>query len=92
MFPGVTWQVKLDPISIGTLRRLVFRLLVVIAFAGLWPGTTPSVAAAALLVALAAGCLIAAIALGENVSERGLNRWHEAAVLFTIAGIVYWLS
>lgn len=88
----MTWQVKLDPISIGTLRRLTFRLLLAVAFAGLWPGPAPGAATSALLVALAIGCLIAAIAFGEKAFGGALNRWHEAAVLFTIGCIVYWVS
>ncbi len=84
--------VKLDPISIRTLRRLTFRLLVAISFSGLWPGPAPGTATAALLVALAVGCLIAAIASGEKAFGGAVNRWHEAAVLFTIGCIVYWVS
>ena len=84
--------VKLDPISIDTLRRLTFRLLVAIAFAGLWPGPAPGAATAALLIALAVGCLIAAIAFGEKAFGEGANRWHEAVTLFTIGCIVYWVS
>ncbi len=86
----MTWQVKLDPISIGALRRLTFRLLLAVAFAGLWPGPAP--ATAALLVALAVGCLIAALTFGEQAFGGGLNRWHEAVVLFTIGCILYWVS
>ena len=83
---------KLDTISIGTLQRLTFRLLVVVAFAGLWPGPRPGLASAALSVVLAAGCLGAAIAFGEPLFGSSLNRWHEAAVLFILASVIFLAS
>lgn len=80
-------------LSIGTLRRLAFRLLVVVAFAWLWPGPALGAATAALLIAFAVGCLIGAIAFGEDAFGRELNRWNEATLLFTIGCLVfYWAS
>ena len=83
---------KLDTISIGALQRLTFRLLVVVAFAGLWPGPRPGMASAVLCAFLAMGCLGAAIALGEPLFGPSLNRWHEAAVLFILACVIFFAS
>jgi hypothetical protein len=80
---------KRDAISIDTLWRLAFRLLIAIAFALLWPGRTPGAATAVLLSLLAAGCLVGAIVRGEAPFGEGLNRWHEAAVLLVISCVIF---
>ena len=75
----------------ATLRRFAFRLLVIMAFAALWPDPSiPSATATAMLcLAFAAGCALAAIAFREPVRGSGLNRWHEAAGLAIIALVAY---
>ena len=83
---------KLDTISIGALRRLTFRPLVVVVFAGLWPGPRPGMVSAAFCAFLAMGCVGAAIALGEPLFGPNLSRWHEAAVLFILACVIFFAS
>jgi hypothetical protein len=83
---------SLNSSSIASIWRLAFRLLVVAAFARLWPGEGAVKAAALLCYALATGCLIAAIAYGERWVGPGLNRWHEAAALLLVAtALLLWL-
>jgi hypothetical protein len=70
---------------------LAFRLVVVAAFAWLWPDESMVKAAALLCYLLATGSLIAAIAYGEQWAGPGLNRWHEAAVLLMVGtAILLW--
>jgi hypothetical protein len=77
--------------SMATLRRFALRLLVITAFAALWPDPSiPSATETAILcLAFAAGCALAAIAFREPVRGSGLNRWHEAAGLAIIALVAY---
>ncbi len=73
--------------SAPTLRRLAFRLVVIIALGLLWHGSSPpaATAAAALSFVLGVGCWAGALAFGEQVTGNGLNRWHEGAILLLIA-------
>jgi hypothetical protein len=82
-------SIYLSPPSIATLRRLTFRLLVVAAFAVLWPGPSAAIATGALSMLLGAGCLVAAHAFGETFRGHVLNRWHEAAILFVIGILIF---
>jgi hypothetical protein len=82
-------SIDLSPPSIATLRRLAFRLLVVVAFAVLWPEPSAAIATAAFSILLGAGCLVAAHAFGETYGARVLNRWHEAAILFVIGILIF---
>jgi hypothetical protein len=77
-----------DPTSIASLWRLTFRLLVVAAFATLWPGEATAKTTALLCYLLAAGCLVAAIAFGERWAGLSLNRWHEAVVLLMVGTVM----
>jgi hypothetical protein len=79
-------------VSLATLRRLAFRLMVIVAFAALWPGPAPPIATAALCALLGAACLVTAIAYGESLGGPNLNRWHEAVVLFAIGSLIYLTS
>ena len=82
-------SIYLSPPSIATLRRLAFRLLVVVAFAVLWPEPSTAIATAAFSILLGAGCLVAAHAFGETFGAHVLNRWHEAAILFVIGIMIF---
>ena len=82
-------SIHLTPLSIATLRRLTFRLLVVVAFAVLWPEPSAATATAAFSILLGAGCLVAAHAFGEPFGVDVLNRWHEAAILFVIGILIF---
>jgi hypothetical protein len=73
----------------ATLRRFAFRLFVIVAFAALWPGPSIAPATAILCLALAAGCVISALAFREPFCGFGLNRWHEAAGLVAVAVFAY---
>jgi hypothetical protein len=84
-------MMRLDTHSTAALWRLAFRLLVVAAFASLWPGEAAAKAAALLCFLLAAGCVAAAFAYRERSNGPSLNRWHEAAVLL-VAGTVIFLA
>lgn len=77
-----------------TLRRLAFRLIVIIAFGLLWPGSSsPAATAAAVLsFVLGVGCWAGAVAFGEQMTGNGLNRWHEGAALLLIALVLLFLS
>ena len=79
-------------VSLATLKRLAFRLLVIVAFALLWPGPALPIATAALCVLLASGCLAVAFAHGESLAGPNLNRWHEAVVLFAIGCLIFFTS
>jgi predicted anti-sigma-YlaC factor YlaD len=76
------------PRSKTTLRRLAFRLLVIIAFSALWPGFSAGLATAVLCMLLAAAVVVTAVAYREPFLHAGLNCWHEAAALLAIACIV----
>jgi len=75
----------------ATLQRFVFRLAVVVGFAGLWPGgpVTSATATAALCILLATGCFVSAIVLREPFHGAGLNHWHEGMALWAIALFVH---
>jgi hypothetical protein len=73
-------------VSLATLKRLAFRLLVIVAFAVLWPGPALPIATAALCILLAT--LVAAFAHGESLAGPSLNRWHESVVLFAIGCLI----
>ncbi len=73
----------------ATLQRFAFRLLVIVAFAALWPGPSVGLATVMLCLVLAAGCVFAAVSFREPFLGSGLNRWHEAAALVTIALFAY---
>jgi len=73
----------------ATLLRFAFRLLVIAAFAALWPGPSVGLATAMLCLALATGCVLAAVSFREPFRGSGLNRWHEAAALVIIALFAY---
>jgi hypothetical protein len=70
------------------LRRLAFRLAVIVIFAAVWPSLSVAAATAALCAMLAVGCAAAAYVRGEPLRATTLNRWHEAAILVVIAGLV----
>jgi hypothetical protein len=72
----------------ATLQRFAFRLLVIAAFA-LWPGPSVGLATAKFGLALATGCVLAAVSFREPFRGSGLNRWHEAAALVIIALFAY---
>jgi hypothetical protein len=82
-------SINLSPLSIATLRRLTFRLLVVATFALLWPEPSTAIATAALSMLLGAGCLVAAHAFGETFGAHVINRWDEAAILFVIGILIF---
>ncbi len=77
--------IRLDPHSARTLWRLGFRFVVIVGFAVLWPGPSVAAAIATLCLALAAGCLVAAVAFRQPLRDAGLTHWHEAAALLIIA-------
>jgi hypothetical protein len=79
---------RLDSSSIATLKRLIFRLIVVFAFATLWPGWSIAMATAVFCVLLAASCLIAAYTLGEPFGRLGLNHWDEAMILILVGILI----
>jgi len=78
----------LNPSPVPALRRLAFRLTVIVTFAALWPSPSVAAATAALCVMLAVGCAVAAYVRGEPLCATMLNCWHEAAILVAIAGLV----
>jgi hypothetical protein len=69
-----------------TLCRLGFKFLVIFTFAVLWPAADIAFATGILCLALAVGCLVAALARREPIRGGGLNHWYEAAALVAIAG------
>jgi hypothetical protein len=75
----------LDPSSAATLRRLAFRVLVILTFVLLWPGPSVAVATAALCAVLGLICFTAAHAFGEPFGLTPLNHWHEGAILLALA-------
>ena len=77
-----------------TLRRLAFRLIVIITLGLLWPSSSShaATAAAGLSFLLGVGCWAGALAFGEQMTGNGLNRWHEGAVLLLIALVLLFLS
>jgi hypothetical protein len=79
----------MSPGSLATLKRLAFRLCVIVAFAALWPGPAPPIATAALCILLAAGCLVVAYAHGESSVGPSLTRWHEAVVLIAVGVLIF---
>jgi hypothetical protein len=79
----------LDPSSIATLKRLSFRLLVIVAVAGLWPGSSAAEATAAFCILFAAACLMAARGLLESFSVSSLSRWQEAIIIFAIGVLAF---
>lgn len=78
----------LNPSPVPALRRLAFRLAVIVVFAAVWPSPSVATATAALCVMLAVGCALAAYARGEPLRVMTLNRWHEAALLVALAVLV----
>ena len=83
---------RMDRSSIATTQRLAFRLLIVAAFAALWPSPSVGVATATFCILLATGCGLAAYFLGETPVGSSLNRWHEAAVLFALGSLIFVMS
>ena len=83
-----TTLMRLDSSSIATLKRLSFRLIVVLVFAALWPGSSVTMVTGAFCILLAGACLIAANALSEPFGGPNLNRWDEAIFLFGVGLLV----
>jgi hypothetical protein len=82
------WSVHVDPGSVAMLWRLAFRLLVIVAFALLWPSQSVAVATAALCTVLAMGCFAAAHVFGEPFGAATMNHWDEGAILLAVALLV----
>jgi len=75
--------------SAATLRRLAFRLAIVLVLSLLWPGDSPARAAGVLCFLLAAVVLWAAHAWSERPAGPGLNRWHEGAFLLVLGLLLF---
>jgi hypothetical protein len=70
--------------SIRALKRLFFRLIVILAFAALWPSSGAGTATGVLALLLAGGCFITAHTFGEPFGGPDLNHWDEGVFLFGI--------
>jgi hypothetical protein len=77
--------------SKAALRRLVFRLVVIVALAAVWPGPDVAAVTALLCLGLSVGCLVAALVRHEPIRGAGLNHWFEAAALALIAASILWM-
>jgi hypothetical protein len=75
--------------SAATLRRLAFRLAIVLVLSVLWPGDSPARAAGVLCFLFAAVILWTAHAWSERPAGPGLNRWHEGAFLLVLGLLLF---
>jgi hypothetical protein len=75
--------------SAATLRRLAFRLTIVLILSTLWSGDSPAQAASVLSLLFAAAVLWTAYATGERPTGPGLNRWHEGTFLAVLALVLF---
>lgn len=78
-----------DHQSAATLRRLAFRLAIVLVLSFLWPGDSPARAASVLCFLFAAVILWTAHAWSERPAGPGLNRWHEGAFLLVLGLVLF---
>src|SRR5664280_1527366 len=75
--------------SAATLRRLAFRLAIVLVLSVLWPGDSPARTAGVLCFLFAAVILWTAHAWREQPAGPGLNRWHEGAFLLVLGLLLF---
>ncbi len=78
--------------SAATLRRLAFRLAVVLVLSFLWPGDSPARAAGVLCFLFGAVILWTAHAWSERLAGSGLNRWHEGAFFWFWVLLFFWFG
>jgi hypothetical protein len=75
--------------SAATLRRLAFRLAIVLVLSALWPGDSPARAAGILCFLFSAAVLWTAYAWSERPAGHGLSRWHEGAFLLVLGLLLF---